>query len=189
VVAYAGVEGAFRVAALSGSDRRNTGSHMTGSFDPDRMPVTQWLGDAVPRIDAAEWSLAVRQAGRAVRRLTLADLERMGEPVRALLDCTGGWFATQDWEGLPIDRLVGASESARSIEVRSVTGYARRFPLSDASRLWIATRAGGRPLSTGHGFPARIVAPGRRGFWWVKWLASVEVSPAPWWLQPPFPLQ
>jgi DMSO/TMAO reductase YedYZ molybdopterin-dependent catalytic subunit len=38
------------------------------------------------------------------------------------------------------------------------------------------------------GFPARLVAPGRRGFWWVKWVVSVEVDPAPWWRQPPFPL-
>ncbi|MDT5134639.1 MAG: hypothetical protein QOE41_3950, partial [Mycobacterium sp.] len=35
----------------------------------------------------------------------------------------------------------------------------------------------------------RIVAPGRRGFWWVKWVASVEVVDEPWWWQPPFPLQ
>ena len=51
-----------------------------------------------------------------------------------------------------------------------------------------ATRLAGRPLGAGHGFPARLVAPGRRGFWWVKWVTSIEVDPAPWWRQPPFPL-
>jgi Oxidoreductase molybdopterin binding domain len=51
-----------------------------------------------------------------------------------------------------------------------------------------AGRAGGRPLAAGHGFPARLVAPGRRGFWWVKWVVSIEVDRAPWWRQPPFPL-
>jgi DMSO/TMAO reductase YedYZ molybdopterin-dependent catalytic subunit len=35
----------------------------------------------------------------------------------------------------------------------------------------------------------RLVAPGRRGFWWVKWVTRVEVVDAPWWLQSPFPLQ
>jgi DMSO/TMAO reductase YedYZ molybdopterin-dependent catalytic subunit len=45
------------------------------------------------------------------------------------------------------------------------------------------------PLSSGHGAPARLVAPGRRGYWWVKWVARIELRDEPWWLQPPFPLQ
>jgi len=81
----------------------------------------------------------------------------------------------------------GASRS-RSVLVVSSTGYARRFPLGDAPHLWLATHAGGLPLSAGHGAPLRLVAPGRRGFWWVKWVARVEVSETPWWWQPPFPL-
>jgi DMSO/TMAO reductase YedYZ molybdopterin-dependent catalytic subunit len=72
--------------------------------------------------------------------------------------------------------------------VASATGYRRRLPLADAARLLLATRLDGRPLATGHGFPARLVAPGRRGFWWVKWVVSIEVDRAPWWRQPPFPL-
>jgi DMSO/TMAO reductase YedYZ molybdopterin-dependent catalytic subunit len=52
----------------------------------------------------------------------------------------------------------------------------------------VATRAGERALSVGHGFPARLVAPGRRGFWWVKWVERIETSGTPWWWQSPFPL-
>ena len=44
------------------------------------------------------------------------------------------------------------------------------------------------PLSVGHGFPARLVAPGRRGFWWVKWVDRIELQTTPWWWQPPFPV-
>ena len=76
-----------------------------------------------------------------------------------------------------------------SIEVVSTTGYRRRFPGHEAETLLLATHCGGRPLSAGHGAPARIVAPGRRGFWWVKWVASIEVLDEPWWWQPPFPMQ
>ena len=64
----------------------------------------------------------------------------------------------------------------------------RRFPLSDADSMLLALRVGGLELSGGHGFPARIVAPGRRGFWWVKWVERIETSVTPWWWQPPFPL-
>lgn len=178
---YGGMAGAVWAFGLPGRSRRFTGSYATGSGDPDAMPVTQWLNDGVPSIDPARWSLST-PAGR----LGLQELEAMREPVTAVLDCTGGWYASQRWEGVRLDRLL--PPGARSIVVRSATGYARRFPASDASRLWLATRADGRPLSAGHGFPARLVAPGRRGFWWVKWVVAVEPSQAPWWWQPPFPL-
>jgi DMSO/TMAO reductase YedYZ molybdopterin-dependent catalytic subunit len=108
--------------------------------------------------------------------------------VRAVLDCTGGWYAEQDWAGVPVAALLGGRGRARSLLVRSATGYGVRFPLADLERLLLATRVGGAPLSPRHGFPVRLVAPGRRGFWWVKWVVSIEVDPAPWWRQPPFPL-
>ena len=76
-----------------------------------------------------------------------------------------------------------------SVDVVSRTGYRRRLPLRDASSLLLATSAAGQPLSDGHGAPVRLVAPGRRGFWWVKWVERIEVVDAPWWRQPPFPLQ
>jgi DMSO/TMAO reductase YedYZ molybdopterin-dependent catalytic subunit len=52
----------------------------------------------------------------------------------------------------------------------------------------LATRAGGAPLSVAHGYPVRLVAPGRRGFWWVKWVDRIELRPTSWWWQPPFPV-
>jgi DMSO/TMAO reductase YedYZ molybdopterin-dependent catalytic subunit len=153
------------------------------------MPVTQWLNDRVPRIDPASWAVQVHAGPQGSTRFSLLDLDAMREPVRATIDCTGGWYAEQFWEGVRLDRLlvVDAAE-VRSISVRSMTGYARRFPSRDLNRLWLATRVGGSPLSPGHGFPARLVAPGRRGFWWVKWVVEVASSETPWWWQPPFPL-
>jgi DMSO/TMAO reductase YedYZ molybdopterin-dependent catalytic subunit len=71
--------------------------------------------------------------------------------------------------------------------VISRTGYRRRLPLRDAPHLLLATSAGGQPLSAGHGAPVRLVAPGRRGFWWVKWVNRLELVDEPWWWQPPFP--
>ncbi|MBI4261245.1 MAG: molybdopterin-dependent oxidoreductase [Actinobacteria bacterium] len=192
VLSYGALEAVVHVTGLPGVDRRFTGSHESGSFDPAAMPVTQWLDDAVPTIDEPEWRLAVSgPAGLAVASLALADLEGHDDRVTAVLDCTGGWFAEQEWSGVRLDRLLweaGRAVGVRSVLVRSATGYSRRFPIEDAARLFLATRVGGRPLSAGHGRPARLVAPGRRGFWWVKWVTEVEVGTTPWWWQPPFPL-
>ena len=186
-LAYGAVEGVGQLLRLPGRSRRFTGSYETGSFDPEQMPVTQWLNDRVPEIDAASWRLLVSGKG-AVSEWTYEELDRFGDRLRATIDCTGGWYAEQWWEGVALERLLPDVGQARSIEVRSVTGYARRFPTGDVHNLFVATRVGGRPLSAGHGFPARIVAPGRRGFWWVKWVTEIRASQSPWWWQPPFPL-
>jgi DMSO/TMAO reductase YedYZ molybdopterin-dependent catalytic subunit len=184
-VAFIGFEGLLRVGGARGAGRRFTGSHEAGSLDPGRMPVTQWLDDGVPRIEGEAWRLQIADGSRS-RSLTLEHLPAE-DGMRATLDCTGGWYAEQDWEGIRLDRLVGMAHGA-SLLVVSATGYGRRFPLGDASSMLLATRVGGDVLSAGHGFPARLVAPGRRGFWWVKWVTEIRVDDTPSWWQPPFPV-
>jgi hypothetical protein len=187
IVAFGAIEGLVRATGLPGSARRATGSYERGSFDPAAMPVTQWLDDQPPEIDPAEWRLVVRTSdGESV--WSYGELAAFSDRVRATVDCTGGWFATQDWTGVRLDRLVATDDDVRSVVVVSATGYRRRFSITDAPSMLLATGAGERPLSVGHGFPARLVAPGRRGFGWVKWIERIETSGTPWWWQSPFPL-
>jgi hypothetical protein len=181
-IAYAGLEGAARTLSLPGRARRASGSYERGSGDPTAMPVTAWLNDETPAVETEKWRLRV-----AGIEYSFADLASYSDELTAILDCTGGWFSEQTWRGVRLDRLLSDVEG-RSVVVRSVTGYRRRFPLSEAHKLLLATHVGGEPLSRGHGFPVRLVAPYRRGFWWVKWVEEIEVSGRSWWLQSPFPL-
>jgi DMSO/TMAO reductase YedYZ molybdopterin-dependent catalytic subunit len=186
---YGAVEGVSSGMGLPGARRRATGSYEVGSGVPAAMPVTQWFTDGVPPFDVASYELLVGRQDGSTRRVPYPELLAMAGTTRpAVLDCTGGWWAEQDWHGMPLDTLLGAPDHG-SIMVRSVTGYTRLFPVEDAAALLLATHVGGAPLSPGHGAPVRLVAPGRRGFWWVKWVAEVSVDPRPWWSQPPFPLQ
>src|SRR5919198_1303850 len=177
--------GLLEVLPVRGGDRRFTGSYMAGSFRPAAMPVTQWLNDRVPTIDPSTWRLSV-VAGKSRRSWTYDELTAFDDRLRAVIDCTGGWYSEQEWSGVLLSRLVPDPVPGRTIEVASFTGYGRRFPAGDAGRLLLATRVGGRPLAPGHGFPARGVAPGRRGFWWVKWVRAIRTSDTPWWWQLPF---
>ena len=187
-LAYGAGEGAVRLLSLPGSTRRFTGSYEDGSLQPAQLPVTQWMFDSVPAVDPATWRLTV-QMGTTTREWTYDELLAFDDRVRATLDCTGGFYSTQDWSGVWLSRLLPAGHNGESLHVRSLTGYDRRFTTRDANRLLVATRLGGMPLDPGHGFPVRLVAPDRRGYWWVKWLTTIAVDDLPAWWQLPFPAQ
>jgi hypothetical protein len=179
---YAALEGVGRLAGLPSARRIASGSHR---ISPDAVPATIWLLDQVPVLPVDHRVLIDGVA------MSVSELAARAAPVRARLDCTSGWFADAEWSGVSLASLVAPDRlaAAESILVTSVTGYRRRFPVADADALWLATGVQGRSLTAGTGAPVRLVAPNRRGFWWVKWVASVELSDAPAYAQSPFPLQ
>jgi hypothetical protein len=169
-----------RALGLPGARRRFTGSYDAGSFTGNAFPVTSWVADR-PRPLAGGYRLTV--AGRVRRPLAVgaAELDR-GDALTATLDCTGGFYSTQRWRGVTLGRLLdeaGVQSGARHVRVISRTGYRWSFSLDDARTLLLATHVGGEPLTHGHGAPCRLVAPGRRGFQWVKWVERVELHVDP----------
>ncbi|HUY73342.1 MAG TPA: molybdopterin-dependent oxidoreductase [Candidatus Dormibacteraeota bacterium] len=180
---YLASEAVVKAAGLPGASRRFTGSYEAGSYQPAEMPVSSWMLDSIPQIDTATWRL--RAGGRTWSYDQLAAFD---DPLTATLDCTGGFYSTQRWAGTRLDRLIETNGGV-SVRVVSSTGYDRRFPIEEAGSLLLATSCGGMPLDAGHGFPVRLVAADRRGFWWVKWVVAIEVDDLPPWWQSPFPLQ
>jgi DMSO/TMAO reductase YedYZ molybdopterin-dependent catalytic subunit len=184
---YVTTDSVVRLTGLPGANRRFTGSHEIGSDDPDAMPSTIWLNDTAPAIDADRWRLSVGD-NSGNYQLALPDVTAHDSSLLATLDCTSGWYAHQDWTGVRVSELIRDVGDANSLLVRSVTGYWIRFPVADIDQLLLATAVGGEPLARRHGFPLRLVAPNRRGYWWVKWVERIELQTAPPWWQPPFPL-
>jgi hypothetical protein len=167
-VAAVAVKAAFE--ATVGTSRAATGSLRQSWPAP-----TSWLDDSAPRVDPAEW------------RKRLDGLP--GRSVTCALDCTSGWYSVNRWSGVGLADVLGTlPPGTRSVVVRSHTGYSRRFDAAEVAGLLLATELDGAPLEAGHGAPVRLVAPGRRGFWWVKWVSSVEPSSLPSWWQLPFPI-
>jgi Oxidoreductase molybdopterin binding domain len=170
-IAAAGIVAKLVFERVAGAPRAATGSL------PRAFPVpTSWLDDTTPT--AVRTELTPERLAAHPRTT-----------VECTLDCTSGWYSRNRWSGVALTEIVGPLPSGtRSIEVRSETGYSRRFGASDIDGLILATHVDGLPLAPDHGAPVRLVAPGRRGYWWVKWVTSVETSDVPAWLQPPFPL-
>src|SRR5581483_4657083 len=96
-------------------------------------PPTVWLDDDPPPVDADAWRLVVDGDVEGPLRLSCADLAaRRSASLEATLDCTGGWYTTQRWTGVPLAALLDEArprDTARSVSVESTTGYARRFSL------------------------------------------------------------
>jgi DMSO/TMAO reductase YedYZ molybdopterin-dependent catalytic subunit len=183
-------EGVTRAARLSGGARRFTGSRAVAAGGPNDFPATSWLFDNPDAIDGGSWRLRV--AGAVAEPLSLPRDELapdIGE--RAVIDCTGGWYADRLWRGVRLGSVLDRARvdgRAQSVVVRSVTGYWRRLPLGEARRTLLATHVDGEPLSHGHGAPLRLIAPGRRGYEWVKWVTEIEVSRRPSWWKWPLPI-
>jgi DMSO/TMAO reductase YedYZ molybdopterin-dependent catalytic subunit len=196
-------ETANRVFDTPGADRRFTGSKPAsepGATGNAAFPPTSWVADDPDPIPPDDWQ--VRVDGLVAEPLTFGpesvDGAQAGgsqtaagvatdSELRALLDCTSGWYTEQDWRGVRVGDLLdraGASDDARYVRFVSVTGYRWSLPVEEARDALLATHVGGERLSHGHGFPLRLVAPNRRGFQWVKWVVRVEVrergDPAQW---------
>lgn len=159
--------------------RRITGSKHAGSFTGNDFPLTIWAFDQVPAVDPARWRLQIAGAVRSPGSVAYADLLADPRELDAILDCTGGWWSEQRWRGADVLDLIrsrGLDERVTKATITSVTGHAWTFPLEELRGALVATHVGGERLTAGHGFPARLVVPGRRGFQWVKWVARIEVS-------------
>jgi DMSO/TMAO reductase YedYZ molybdopterin-dependent catalytic subunit len=165
-----------------GAGRRFTGSAPAGLEPGNTFPVTSWMLDNPDPLDRAAWRLRV--GGAVERPLSLAypELAAREAATRATLDCTGGWYSVQDWQGVRVGWLldqIAPRPDAVVVSFQSITGYRWSLPLAEARAALLATHVGGEPLTHGHGAPLRLVAPGRRGFQWVKWLVALDVLTEP----------
>jgi hypothetical protein len=173
---------ALHVFHLPGAKRRFTGSYESGSFAGNVFPTSSWVADAPRPLDVQSWRLSTGGAVDNPRDFSYDELFAANDELEATLDCTGGFYSTQRWRGISIGRLldqIAPRPHASYVSFISVTSYRWSLPLQEARAALLATHIDDEPLSHAHGFPLRLVAPGRRGFEWVKWITRVEVLSAP----------
>jgi hypothetical protein len=133
---------------------------------------------------AADWGLTV--SARGVRkRFSRSDLHAMDLVTVALpIACVEGWSQMATWRGVRMRDLVAAvgapaSSTLRVTSLEQHGGY-RVMDMgpeytADPTTL-VALEVNGADLDIDHGFPARIIAPGRPGVLQTKWLSSIEVT-------------
>jgi DMSO/TMAO reductase YedYZ molybdopterin-dependent catalytic subunit len=160
-------------------------------YDPARLPPGQYLtekwpvlhaGD-VPRIDLATWDLRVWGQVENELRLTWEELNDL-PIVTATEDihCVTRWsrfdvtFSGVPWSALAerSNPLPTANYAIAHAEQEFTANIPAQFLELDGALL--ATHADGEPLTLEHGWPLRLIVPGKYFWKSAKWLRGIELT-------------
>ncbi len=148
--------------------------------------VTQNPIDPTPNLNV--WRLEVAGLVGTAGSYTYEEVQNLPSTSRAItLECisngpSGGLISTAIWQGVPLRSLLerhgGAQPTARYVAFQSVDGYIVSLPLDEvlAVDALLAWRMNGAELPARHGFPLRVLVPGRYGEENPKWLTRVELT-------------
>jgi DMSO/TMAO reductase YedYZ molybdopterin-dependent catalytic subunit len=159
-------------------------------YDPARLPPGQYLTEkwpvlhagSVPDTDLATWDFRV--FGEVENPITLRWEELNALPTSENVQdihCVTRWsrfdarFGGVHWRELA--KLVSPKPSARFVIAHSEQGYTANVPLEflEDDNALLATAADGEPLTPEHGWPLRLVIPGKYFWKSAKWLRGIEL--------------
>ena len=161
-------------------------------YDPARLPPGQHLTEKWPVLhagsvpdygDLSTWTLRV--FGEVERPLELT-WQQFGELPRSAnvqdIHCVTRWskfdtsFEGVHWRELA--RLVGPRPSARFAIAHAEAGFTANVPLSflEDEQALLATHGDGAVLAPEHGYPLRLVIPGKYFWKSAKWLRGIELA-------------
>ncbi len=141
-----------------------------------------------PRVDTTnrDWSIRVEGLVNTPRTFSAAELRSLAAPdFVSTLTCIsnpigGPLISTAVWTGAPLGRVLdqtGLDPNATSVVFRGYDGYADSLSIAKATAptTMLVWAMNGQALPRRHGFPARLIVPGRYGIKNVKWLERIEV--------------
>jgi DMSO/TMAO reductase YedYZ molybdopterin-dependent catalytic subunit len=161
-------------------------------YDPARLPPGQYLTEkwpvlqagSVPRYDdLSTWTLRVFGEVENELELTWAQFSELPRSSNVQdIHCVTRWsrFDTQ-FEGVhwrELARLVQPRQTANFVVAHAEAGFTSNVPLSflEADDALLATHGDGEPLAPDHGYPLRLVIPGKYFWKSAKWLRGIELS-------------
>ena len=159
-------------------------------YDPARLPPGQYLTEkwpvlhagSVPDTDLATWDFRV--FGEVESPITLSWDEFAALPKSENVQdihCVTRWsrfdarFGGVHWRELAT--LVRPKPSARFVVAHAEQGFTANVPLEflEDDNALLATEADGEPLTPEHGWPLRLVIPGKYFWKSAKWLRGIEL--------------
>jgi DMSO/TMAO reductase YedYZ molybdopterin-dependent catalytic subunit len=140
-----------------------------------------------PTIARPVWRLAVTGQVARPRTYTFAELTALpASEQEATLSCISndvgdGLSSNARWTGVPLRQLLetaGPQGNIARVVCYGADNYVDTIPLDKAldPTTFVAWAMNGAPLPQRHGYPVRIVVPGRFGEKSVKWVTRIELA-------------
>ena len=160
-------------------------------YDPARLPPGQYLTEnwpvlhagSVPHIDLETWDFHVWGEVEREVRLSWEELNALPRTAHIQdIHCVTRWSKfDMPFEGIhwrELERLVQPRPSARYAVAHAEQGFTANVPVSSVrdEHALLATHANGEPLTPEHGWPLRLVIPGKYFWKSAKWLRGIELS-------------
>jgi DMSO/TMAO reductase YedYZ molybdopterin-dependent catalytic subunit len=183
--ALAGVGGWRYYSSLPEKYHRLKVSFITPNREFYKMSINMFYE---PKVDTEKWRLELKGPDKRSANMSLDEIKALpnrvihytysciSNPVGGAIISNAAWRVASLAEVLkPVlpEKLEGLRVLASSMD-----GYYSSVPielaLDEAS--YIAYEMNGEPLPYDHGFPARIIIPGRYGMKQPKWLKSIEIT-------------
>jgi DMSO/TMAO reductase YedYZ molybdopterin-dependent catalytic subunit len=160
-------------------------------YDPSRLPPGQYLTDkwpvlhagSVPSTDLHTWTFRIWGEVEEPLTLTWEEFDALPRTEHVQdIHCVTRWsrfdmsFRGVHWRDLAA--LVRPKPSARFAIAHAEQGFTANVPyasLEDDHAL-LATEANGTPLTAEHGWPLRLVIPGKYFWKSAKWLRGIELT-------------
>lgn len=144
-----------------------------------------------PTVELDRWRLEVAGLVGQSRSWTFSEVAALPSETRAVtFECIangvgGHLLSAAQWTGVTLKEVIaaagGAATGASHVIFSSVDGFQSSLPLADLleARTLLAYRMNGERLPDRHGYPLRVVTPGRYGEQSPKWLTRIELTNYP----------
>jgi len=198
VLALAG--GVIATEALLGMWFTRSNLAYEGNITPPqfRMPITPIENFYVvsknaldPIVLADQWQLELRGLIKNEHTWNYQELLKLPSETRAItMECISNGvgerlMSTGEWTGIQLgtllDRQGGVTASGKYVVFTCVDGFTSSLPLADLieARAMLAWGVNGQMLPPKHGFPLRLMVPGRYGEQSAKWLTRIDIVDKP----------
>jgi DMSO/TMAO reductase YedYZ molybdopterin-dependent catalytic subunit len=133
------------------------------------------------QIDVEEWTLKVTGMVNTPLELTYQDILSYPSHTQIThLYCMPGFEGVGKWTGVPVKILLeeaGYSPDTVHVVFYAKDGFSSSIPLEKALQedTILAYEMNDITLPQIHGFPLRLVVPGKVGYKWVKWIVKIEL--------------
>ena len=133
-------------------------------------------------IDRESYRLQVDGLVKNPRNFTYEEIIGLPETSKVVdLNCVEGWSFTAKWTGVKMADLfneTGIRDNATTVIFYSADGYSTSLDLDYLlkNNIILAYRLSDVTLPPDRGFPLQLVAEGKYGYKWAKWIVRIELS-------------